>query len=60
MGLRTVTNIGDPLVNPSNVVAPFTKVTFRLKLIMRMMLLVLFTCKMHILLLYLLLFIMGM
>jgi len=31
MGLRTVTNIGDPLVNPSNVVAPFTKVTFRLK-----------------------------
>lgn len=31
MGLRTVTNIGDPLVNPSNQVAPFTKVSFRLK-----------------------------
>jgi hypothetical protein len=31
MGLVTVTNIGDPLVNPSNVIAPFTKVTFTLK-----------------------------
>lgn len=31
MGLRTVTNIGDPLVTPSNAIAPFTKITFALK-----------------------------
>lgn len=31
MGLRTVTNIVDPLNNTSNTVTPFTKVTFRLK-----------------------------
>jgi hypothetical protein len=31
MGLVTVTNIGDPLVTPSNAIAPFTKVTFTLK-----------------------------